>query len=325
VFFNLTGASPASPLVGVSFAGLGFRDQRPAMLEPWLVPSGGDWALRRAGALHLESTVGVSITNCAFIRTDANAVMVSGYNRNATIEGSVFRWLGMSAVALMGDCAQDDCTGGEQPWGIVLSRNVFAELGIIEKQSSALFLGKAALTRFEGSLAFNGPRAMINFNDAMGGGHNVSHSAIWNTCRESGDHGPRALRSVFCPPSPLHLFYPFPAHSTPPPHPCAVNSWNRIPYASRIATEGGEVSYAAALSEVHHTFINAGYGGSQAFDSALHCALCLALPLALPPPVPHKSPTPSLLLLDDDGSAYYNARTPSLFLLPPQNFIPIIL
>lgn len=185
VFFNLTGTSPLSPVHNVSFLGLGFRDQRPAMMDPWLIPSGGDWGLRRAGAVHLESTTGVTVSQCAFVRTDGNAIMVSGYNRNTTIEDSAFKWLGMTAIALLGDCDQDDCTAGFQPWGTVVSGNVFSELGIVEKQSSALFLAKAAFTRFENSLAFNGPRAMINFNDLMGG-HNITSSSIFNTCRESG-------------------------------------------------------------------------------------------------------------------------------------------
>lgn len=187
VFFNITGSSPSNASRGVEFLGLGFRDQRPSMMDAWVVPSGGDWALRRAGALHFESTEGCTVSQCAFVRTDANSIMVSGYNRNTTIEQSVFKWLGMSAVALLGDCEQDDCTAGLQPWGTVLSRNIVSEIGIIEKQSSALFLGKAALTRVEGCLFFNGPRAMVNFNDGMGGGHNISTSAIWNTCRESGE------------------------------------------------------------------------------------------------------------------------------------------
>ena len=185
VFFNLTGSSPTTPIHNVAFRGLGFRDQRPAMLDPWLIPSGGDWGLRRAGALHLESTIGVTVSQSAFVRTDANAIMVSGYNRNTTITNSTFKWLGMTAIALLGDCDQDDCTAGYQPWGTVVSGNVFSELGIVEKQSSALFLAKTALTRFENSLAFNGPRAMLNFNDLMGG-HNITASSFFNTCRESG-------------------------------------------------------------------------------------------------------------------------------------------
>ena len=157
--------------------------------DPWLIPSGGDWALRRAGAVLLENTERVTVADCAFVRTDANAVLLSSYNRNTTIVDSVFQWLGMSAIALIGDTDQDDGTAALQPWGTVISGCIFSEFGIVEKQSSALFLGKSALTRFEANIAFNMPRAAVNFNDALGGGHNVTANVIFNTCRESGDHG----------------------------------------------------------------------------------------------------------------------------------------
>ena len=196
----------------------------------------GDWALRRTGALHLENTERVTVAACAFVRTDANAIVLSSYNRNASVLDSAFQWLGMSAVALLGDTEQDDGTAGLQPWGTTVAGCAFSELGVIEKQSSALFLGKSALTRFEANVAWNMPRAAVNFNDVLGGGHNVTANAIFNTCRESGDHGP-------------------------------LNSWHRMPMASRIATRGGDAVYAAAMSEVHRNYIDASYGGSQAFDN----------------------------------------------------------
>ena len=176
------------------------------------------------------------MSGCAFVRTDGNAVHLDKYNRNATIEDSEFAWLGMSAVTLLGDTAEDDATAGTQPWGTLLARNLVREIGIVEKQSSALFLGKSALTRAEGNVFFNGPRAMINFNDNTGGGDNVTGNAIFNTCRESGDHGP-------------------------------MNSWNRMPFATRLASGGGAASYRGLHSETAHNFIRANYGGSQAFDN----------------------------------------------------------
>ena len=68
----------------------------------------------------------------------------------------------MSAVVEMGYTDEEDGTAGEQPWGTVITGCAVSELGLLEKQSSALFLGKTPLTRFEGNLAFNGPRAMVN-------------------------------------------------------------------------------------------------------------------------------------------------------------------
>lgn len=235
VFFNITG-TPQNPVQDVSFIGLGFRDQRDGMLEDWMVPSGGDWALRRAGLITFSGTERASVVNCSFVRTDGTAIHIDKYARNATIEGNEFVWLGMSAVTLQGDTVEDDATGGTQPWGTVMSGNLVHEIGIIEKQSSALFLSKSAFTRVENNVFFNGPRAMVNVNDYMGGGDNFTYNAMWNTCRESGDHGP-------------------------------MNSWNRMPFATRFASGGQEASYRGLHSETSHSFIFANYGGSQAFDN----------------------------------------------------------
>jgi hypothetical protein len=68
VFFNLTGDS-STPIHDITLAGVAFRDQRPAQLDQWHDPSGGDWGLRRAGALHLEGTERVNISGCTFYRT----------------------------------------------------------------------------------------------------------------------------------------------------------------------------------------------------------------------------------------------------------------
>ena len=191
VFFNLSG-SAAAPVADVTFAGVAFRDQRTALLDPWLVPSGGDWSLRRAGALHLEGTERATVSGCAFVRTDANAIFLAAYNRNATVEHCEFQWLGMSAIATFGFAAFEDGTAGTQPWGTVIAHNHAHELGLYELQSSFLFSSKAALTRVESNILYNEGRALINWNDGFGGGNNITQNLIFNSCRESGDHGPDA-------------------------------------------------------------------------------------------------------------------------------------
>jgi len=195
VFFNLSvGAAD------VTIDGLGFRDQRFSYMDPWLVPSGGDWGLRPAGAVNFEGTERCTLSGALFVRTDANAVFIGGRNRNVSVLDSEFVWLGMNAVAALGVTEQDDATGGEQPWGTLLSGLVARELALFEKQSSAFFLGRTPLSRVEACLFYNGPRAMINVNDHLGGGNNFTTSLMFNTCRESGDHGVRWARP---PPPPI--------------------------------------------------------------------------------------------------------------------------
>ena len=188
VFFNLTG-TPSAPVSDITFAGLGLRDQRDGQLVKWVDPSGGDWGIRRAGLFHLEGTHRVNITGSTFFRTDANAVMVAAYNRNVSVVDCEFAYIGMSAVVTFGQTIQEDATQGTQPFGTLIAYNKVHEIGAYQLQSSAWFTSRAALTRAEGLVVFNIPRAGINFNDACGGGNNVTLVSMWHTCRQSGDHG----------------------------------------------------------------------------------------------------------------------------------------
>ena len=197
VFFNLSG-TPAEPVTDVTFNGLGFRDQRNAQLFPWIDPSGGDWGLRRAGLLHLEGTERVTVSDNVFYRTDSNAVFLAAYNRNATVIGNEFAYVGFSALVTFGRTNQDDGTGGEQPWGTVFAYNKVHEIGTYQLQSSAWFTSKAALTRAEGNIVFNIPRAAINLNDGFGGGNNITLSSIFNTC-SAFKTGPRCALARMIP------------------------------------------------------------------------------------------------------------------------------
>ena len=95
-------ASQAKPVVGLRFEGLGFRDAAPTYMEPHGVPSGGDWALERRGALFFEGTEGLVIDGCSFERNDGNALILSGYHRNASVKNNNFAWTGGTAVAAWG-------------------------------------------------------------------------------------------------------------------------------------------------------------------------------------------------------------------------------
>lgn len=63
--------------------------------------------------------------------------------------------------------------------------NVFREIGVWEKQSSAFFQAKSAQSTLRGNVVFNLARAGFNFNDGFGGGDEVHQNVLFNTCRES--------------------------------------------------------------------------------------------------------------------------------------------
>ena len=51
------------PVANVTLRGLTFRDTRPSYLDPHGVPSGGDWALSRLGAVYVEGATDAAIAD----------------------------------------------------------------------------------------------------------------------------------------------------------------------------------------------------------------------------------------------------------------------
>jgi hypothetical protein len=219
----------------ITISGLGFRDSAATFMSEWSAPSGGDWALHRGGAIFLESVDNINIERCIFRRLDGNAIFLSRRTRDVRICRNTFEWLGENAVATWGDTDGYDATSMNQPIGTMVKENLMRELGIYQKQSSAYGQAKAALTEIHNNIMFNMPRAAINFNDMMGGGDSVVGNVIFNTCRESGDHGP-------------------------------INSWDRQPFLTTFL-DGTTPSFVPRVRTITRNFIFANYGASEAVDN----------------------------------------------------------
>ena len=76
--------------------------------------------------------------------------------------------LSLSLSLCRGDTKDWDGRAGTQPRGTVVKDNFIHEIGFFEKQSSAWFQAKTALTTISNNIMFNMPRAAINFNDGYG-------------------------------------------------------------------------------------------------------------------------------------------------------------
>lgn len=225
----------AEPVVGVSIRGVGFRDARATYMEPWGVPSGGDWALHRGAALFIERTEQTSVVGCTFTRVDGNGLILSGYTRGANLEANSFSWIGDTAMAAWGYTDEHDGTGGDQPRGTRVVRNECREVGMFQLQSACWFQAKTAQSHIESNLFYNGPRSGINFNDGFGGGNTVLKNVIFNQCRFSGDHGP-------------------------------INSWDRQLFWTDVR-DPLKPGWNPAYSDIALNVILANYGGSQGFDN----------------------------------------------------------
>lgn len=83
-----------------------------------------------------------------------------------------------------------DGTGGEQPRFTTIAGNIIHELGHYQKQSSMVFQAQSCQTTITNNIFYNGPRANINFNDQFGGDNVMANNLVFNSCRETADHGP---------------------------------------------------------------------------------------------------------------------------------------
>jgi len=191
----------------------------------------------------LQGTEGSLLEGCLLTRLDGNGVFLSGYNRGANVSYNEFLSIGETAISQWGFTDGSpvhgmgfDATGGEQPRGTLVKGNLVHEVGLWTKQNSFYFQSESFLNRIEDNVAFNGPRAGINFNDGLGGGSLVTRNVLANFCRESSDHGP-------------------------------FNSWDRQVYLYDDASNGGAPTTAKKNDTISYNFMLANYHSSMAIDN----------------------------------------------------------
>ena len=241
VLFSVVGASQSQPVVGLTVQGTRFTAAAATFMDPHSVPSGGDWSLQRGAAIFFENTEKCTFQYNIVERVDGNGLMLSGYNRESVIQYNDFAWMGDSAILSWGRTEDDGMSvngisgmAGNQPRGSKILYNVVHELGMSQKQSSFYMQAKSAQALIKGNVMFNGPRAGVNFNDGFGGATELTENLIFNTCRESSDHGP-------------------------------FNSWDRQPFLTDVLN--GTPSLLMDWQHIHRNFMIANYESSQAIDN----------------------------------------------------------
>jgi hypothetical protein len=197
---HITG-SQTSPASGINLNGLTFKHAAPTYMEQYMTPSCGDWSIYPGGALMIEGAESITVSNSDFDSLGGNAVFARGYVRYSNFTRNTFEWLGDSAYAFLGRAVMSDLTGGNYPQDNLIENNHCRENGIYGKQSSFFFEAQAGHNTVRKNIAYNGPRAAVNFNDGGVGGTVLENNLIFGHGRESSDHGP-------------------------------VNSWDRCPFQS---------------------------------------------------------------------------------------------
>jgi len=169
------------PAVVIELAGISFMHTLTTFMKPFTVGSGGDWSFHDGGAVRLSGTEDVIVRDSLFTNIGGTGVMISGYNRDALIEGNEFVYLGECAIisaGLTGD--RQNNLDGDFPARSRIISNYAHEFGLYVKQTGFFYQAISANTTLQGNVMFNGPRAGINFNDGFAGGHSVLRNVAFN-------------------------------------------------------------------------------------------------------------------------------------------------
>lgn len=180
----------------------------------------GDWCVVRAGAIYLENAENITIRNSNFHNIGGNGVFISGYNKGHVIDNNEFINIGSSCIQVVGlptavyepsfwdhehyRDRQDFVVHktrvdfpenigpktDDYATDITVSQNHMYNIGIFEKQSSGVNLSMCRRVKILHNTIHKSARSCININDGTFGGHEIAYNDIFDSQRETEDHGP---------------------------------------------------------------------------------------------------------------------------------------
>ncbi len=195
----------ANPVRFVRFQGLTFRHAARTFMETREPLLRSDWRIYRGGAVFFTGVEDCTLDDCLLDQLGGNAVFVSNYARRIALRGCHFDNLGGSAVAFVGDpgavrdarydenLAALDKTAGPRtpnyPADCLVEDCLIHHIGRVEKQVAGVEIAMAQGITVRHCSIYDTPRAGINIGDGCWGGHVIEFCDVFDTVKETGDHG----------------------------------------------------------------------------------------------------------------------------------------
>jgi hypothetical protein len=201
--------SEKKPVCNISIEGLSFTNALRTFMQNKEPLLRSDWTIYRGGAVLYEGAVNCSLKNCTLTQLGSNAVFFNNFNRNCEVSGCLVSEIGASAFCFVGDpdavrspnfeyyqsvpLAEIDRTPGPRtnnyPADCKVSNNLIFNSGTVEKQSAGVELSMCQSITVSHNTIYDVPRAGINVSEGTWGGHIIEYNDVFNTVKESGDHG----------------------------------------------------------------------------------------------------------------------------------------
>ena len=205
---ELRGSSD-KPIRNVTFSGITFRHAARTFMDNKEPLLRSDWTCYRGGAFFFQGAEDCSLEDCTFDQVGGNAVFASGYNRRLTVRGCLIAEAGANGVAFIGmpDAVRnplfeygqrqalkdiDSAPGPKSPnypAECLVEDCLIYRSGRVEKQTAPVQIAMAESITVRHCSLYDVPRAGINIGDGCWGGHVIEFCDIFDTVKETGDHG----------------------------------------------------------------------------------------------------------------------------------------
>ena len=201
--------SETNPVKNITIEGLTLTETLRTFMQNKEPLLRSDWTIYRGGAVFYDGAVNCSLKNCTLNNLGGNAIFFNNYNRHCEVSGCLISEIGASALCFVGDpnavrspsfeynqfvpLDQIDRTPGPKtnnyPSECKVFDNLMFNLGLVEKQSAGVELSMCQSITVSHNTIYDVPRAGINVSEGTWGGHIIEYNDVFNTVKESGDHG----------------------------------------------------------------------------------------------------------------------------------------
>jgi len=201
--------STDKPVRFVTLQGLTFRHAARTFMDNKEPLLRSDWTTYRGGAVFFNGAQDCTLEDCLLDQLGGNAVFVNNYNRRIAIRGCHICQAGANGVAFVGDpqavrnplfeynqrqSVHDlDRTPGPKtdnyPADCLVEDCLIHETGRVEKQTAPVQISMSMGITVRHCSIYDVPRAGINIGDGCWGGHVIEFCDIFDTVKETGDHG----------------------------------------------------------------------------------------------------------------------------------------
>ncbi len=197
------------PVKWITLRGLIFRQAARTVMDTKEPLLRTDWAIYRGGAIFFNGAEDCALEDSFIDQVGGNAVFVNNYNRRVTVRGTQIAKAGASGICFVGDpqaarsplfnygqvqqLDEIDRTPGPKsdnyPADCLVDDCLIHLTGRVEKQTAGVEIDLAQGITVRHCSIYDMPRSGINIGDGCWGGHVIEFCDIFDTVKETGDHG----------------------------------------------------------------------------------------------------------------------------------------